>query len=690
MTFRTKLGLFVFGGLAAMATLMWWTINAAAKQSVLDLSKANLRKTGAALGNLLDSKRRALSREAKLVVQLPIIRSVVETRDRATIEDALRYYQKQLDVQGLIAIGAEGEFLGAAGALGPGDRHFFSFDRSDANGEWSAVKLVSERACVLVAVSVEINGYTKGFLGVLSTLDSKVMAEAATGLGVGVLLTQGNRTLASSMSEVPASIRLSSEPYQSRIGNREVYLAWSPLAAGEPGLGYAISMPAAEVAALSNRLVGNNVWLFAVLLPLAIAAAFWLAKSVTRPLDGVIVAAKALQRGEWPSAIATDRRDEIGLLQRVFDETCDALRTSRERLASLAYLDPLTEVLNYRTFRERMEASLAEQVPGGLVILDAEGFAAFNREHGHARGDAMLAMIARGVEEHAPDDALVGRWSGDEFAIYVAGAEEAITSLALRLVTDLSSPGLSLRAGYAMFPADASSAESLAVAADLGCTLAKEQPDSVARGALASHGGQEALHQFLGAGDMAAIMALAEAVDAKDPYTHGHSRRVAEYASNLARWVGMDDDFIDLVYRTGILHDVGKIGVPDAVLKKPGRLDEDERQMMERHPELGERIVSWLPHLADTLPGVRHHHERWDGRGYPDGLAGEQIPFVARFLAVADTYDAMTSDRPYRKGLDAGIALGEIEKNASVQFDPDLAIGFVALMRGEPPLRIAA
>jgi HD-GYP domain-containing protein (c-di-GMP phosphodiesterase class II) len=145
-----------------------------------------------------------------------------------------------------------------------------------------------------------------------------------------------------------------------------------------------------------------------------------------------------------------------------------------------------------------------------------------------------------------------------------------------------------------------------------------------------------------------------------------------------------------MIHTTGTLHDVGKIGVPDAILKKPARLDDDEFAMMQTHTVLGEVIVRKAPQLAFALPGVRHHHERWDGQGYPDQISGEDIPFMARILALADTFDAMTSDRPYRKGLPLEVALGEIEKNAGTQFDPELAPAFVAMMRAKSELAKAA
>ena len=180
--------------------------------------------------------------------------------------------------------------------------------------------------------------------------------------------------------------------------------------------------------------------------------------------------------------------------------------------------------------------------------------------------------------------------------------------------------------------------------------------------------------QFLGT-----LHALSAAVDAKDPYTRGHSDRVALVAWQLARAIGYDADAAEAVRVSGRLHDIGKIGVPESTLRKPARLNEEEFAQIKKHPEMGYEILKDIPSLSPHLPGVLHHHERWDGRGYPHGLAGEAIPKIARILAYADTFDAMSSSRAYRKGMERSHVLAEIRKSAGAQLDPALGDAFQSL-----------
>ncbi len=194
-----------------------------------------------------------------------------------------------------------------------------------------------------------------------------------------------------------------------------------------------------------------------------------------------------------------------------------------------------------------------------------------------------------------------------------------------------------------------------------------------------------AKHQELRNAYVQTIGALAEAVDAKDSYTRGHSERVGVYASKIARQLGHPKEFIERVYIAGLLHDVGKIGVRDAVITKPDRLTTEEYDEIKAHPEIGARILEPVEFLADIVPCVRHHHEWYDGsdRGYPDRLRAERIPLPSRIILVADTAEAMTSDRPYRKGLPLDAVYSELRKYSGSQFDPQCVDAMLRLLDRE-------
>ncbi|MFM7134147.1 MAG: HD-GYP domain-containing protein [Planctomycetota bacterium] len=178
---------------------------------------------------------------------------------------------------------------------------------------------------------------------------------------------------------------------------------------------------------------------------------------------------------------------------------------------------------------------------------------------------------------------------------------------------------------------------------------------------------------------LGALSAFVSAIDAKDPYTRGHSQRVALVSRQIAEAIGLDADEVKTVHIAGLVHDVGKIGVPEQVLRKQGRLDDDEFALIRQHPVIGWRILRDIPQFAPMLGGVRHHHERFDGAGYPDGLAGEGIPLSARIISIADTFDAMSSTRTYRAARPRRTVLEEMARHGGTQFDPALLARFLEL-----------
>jgi HD-GYP domain-containing protein (c-di-GMP phosphodiesterase class II) len=176
---------------------------------------------------------------------------------------------------------------------------------------------------------------------------------------------------------------------------------------------------------------------------------------------------------------------------------------------------------------------------------------------------------------------------------------------------------------------------------------------------------------------LSSIRALAEAIDAKDPYTRGHSERVAEYAAAIATELKLPADEVERTRLSALLHDVGKIGVDDRIIRKPTALTEEEFEQMKTHPIKGAAIMSAIPQLADVIPGMKYHHEKWSGGGYPEGLKGEQIPLQARIVTVADTFDAMTTTRPYQKAMEIDYVIDRIRQFAAVRFEPSVVSAFL-------------
>jgi HD-GYP domain-containing protein (c-di-GMP phosphodiesterase class II) len=217
----------------------------------------------------------------------------------------------------------------------------------------------------------------------------------------------------------------------------------------------------------------------------------------------------------------------------------------------------------------------------------------------------------------------------------------------------------------------------------VGEDTAASSVDMKLLGATASHTAifleNAALYDDLNAMFLGTLEAITASIDAKDRYTCGHSQRVAHLTQRLAEAVGLDEHTVSRMRIAGLVHDVGKIGVPEHVLLKPGRLTDDEFQWIRKHPEIGYRILKDIPQLHDILPGVLHHHERYDGRGYPAGIAGEEIPLIARLIALADSFDAMSSTRTYRMRMSREEVLAEVGRCAGGQFDPELVPIFVNL-----------
>jgi diguanylate cyclase (GGDEF)-like protein len=357
-----------------------------------------------------------------------------------------------------------------------------------------------------------------------------------------------------------------------------------------------------------------------------------------------------------------------------------------ERLRDLAELDPLTGLRNRRGFEQGLENRRA---PLALVICDLDHFKRVNDTLGHPVGDEVLRRFADLLRGCTREDDVAVRLGGEEFALVLSGVgEREALAVAERLRREVASTfrdfpvPISVSVGIADGARDAG-AEAMVRAANRALYAAKR----LGRDRCVVHHAEtlamlDALADERAGEQLAAAMLLAETLDLRDVATARHSETVGRHAEAIATELGLAADHVERVRVAGVLHDIGKLGISDAVLLKPARLEAHEWQEVRRHPEIGARILEHA-NLRDVADWVLAHHERIDGTGYPRGLAGPAIPLEGRILAVADAYEAMTADRPYRSALREDEARAELQRGAGTQFDPRVVAAFERVLAGE-------
>ena len=379
-----------------------------------------------------------------------------------------------------------------------------------------------------------------------------------------------------------------------------------------------------------------------------------------------------------------------------------------ERVYMEARTDSLTGTYNYRYFLEKINTEFAacQESSIALLYLNIDDFSLFNNLYGYTEGDRILIMTARLVEDVTEGRFGIYCCSGTTFALLLAGCNvEQAYALAKKIqhgsaainreLRQRNIKSMTLSGGISTGPHTAKNAQELIEQADLALFNANRSRKSkimifrphIANDSQIMQRVDAILEQSSKAGEasyelyLKMILALAATIDAKDHYTYNHSQNVARYAGVLAAAIGLSDDHVRIVYEAALLHDIGKISIPESILSKTTGLSESEYAIMKEHVNNSIDIIRHLPSMDYLIPAAIGHHERWDGRGYPQGIAGEKIPILARCLAVADAFDAMTTNRSYRKKLPLEHALSQIEENAATQFDPQLAHIFVHLVR---------
>ena len=463
--------------------------------------------------------------------------------------------------------------------------------------------------------------------------------------------------------------------------------------------------------AAAEEFQANLLLTFATALILGLIGSMILAKTVVNPIKVLNDAAHKVGAGDLEVCVPITSNDELGDLSDSFNRMVAAMKENHDKLIERANTDGLTGLYNHRYFQDRLRSELrrADRYKRSLsmIMIDIDNFKSLNDTHGHPVGDSVLKDVATVLNSEARREIdVITRYGGEEFAIILPETEanEAM-SVAERIRQSVQRSlfegkegnpiPVTISLGVSQYPIHSSEPEGLLMAAD----MAMYQSKSMGRNRTTLYSNDSRidresdpykLYLLLHATDMSTIEAMAAAVDAKSQRYQGFSRDLMLHAMDVAKAFDLSDEELNDVRIASLLHDIGKLGIPDSVLSKCGELSQEELALLRSHPNLGYAIVQKSPHLKSMLPGILYHHEWWDGSGYPSGLKGEQIPLIARIIAVLDSYHAMLCDRPYTRAMTPLEAMYEVLRCSGTQFDPSVVDALMKVIENEESIEKAA
>lgn len=364
--------------------------------------------------------------------------------------------------------------------------------------------------------------------------------------------------------------------------------------------------------------------------------------------------------------------DELSEMSANINNMLGSLEKAQARLRYIGKHDTLTGLYNRAIFEEFLETANHNDGSIQIIVADVDGLKLINDTLGHPSGDALLRKAAEVLKAVCPAEAVIARFGGDEFAVLLKNqSAEAVANLCTAIKAavakaNLETPGLilSMSIGYAVGTTESKNSGELLREADNYMYRDKLLHNLSTRSAI--------------------VQTLKKALEARDFITDGHAERLQDLVRVLGMAIGLSEAKLAELQLFAQFHDIGKVGIPDGILFKPGRLTAEETLIMRSHSEIGYRIARAAPDLVFIADWVLKHHEWWNGGGYPLGLKGEEIPLECRILALADAYDAMTNQRPYRMPLSKEKAIAEIRKNAGIQFEPKLAEVFIEILAKLP------
>ncbi|MGE5554241.1 MAG: diguanylate cyclase domain-containing protein [Betaproteobacteria bacterium] len=565
---------------------------------------------------------------------------------------------------------------------------------------WSALNALALACCVVIAVSYLLSQLAfvrRWLMGDRSPLTSLLIS-----LSMSLISTAGE-LLTPPFSLISRNVRYIAPVVGGMYGGPAVgvgqgvfFLVWRlALERSWPGGGVVVPLLVGLVAGVLSRGLSYRLtlWKAAIIAIVALTT-----DAVLSPwLEGAELVG-------WLPELGTHIADflTVMIVTRIFENE-RAEEEHKRILADLALTDGLTHLANHRQFHTQLAKEIeSARVRGSqvaLVMLDIDYFKNYNDAFGHPEGDRLLTAIGDAIRAVIRSGDTGARYGGDEFALILPNTDlEAAQAVARRVQEAVNryvhhdaqgrKTGVSLSAGVAVYPNSATDKDALIKRADEALYAAKYSEARVE----VYHSVFDDLKAQLDSSELSLIntvKTLLTVINAKDRYTYGHSERVVNYCLIIARQLSLEEEQVKLLRIAAFLHDIGKIEIARDILNKETKLTPEERKIIEQHPVWGAEIIKPVRSLRDVVPIVLHHHERYDGTGYPDRLRCAEIPWLARILSVADAFDAMTTERPYQRAKAVSEALAELRRCAGTQFDPWVVDAFAASFL-EAPARTAA
>ncbi len=664
-----------------------------------DMVEEQLRSTSGAVSLLMTQQEQELRGLAAAAVNLPDTEKAFEDPATLPIDQFVTPIMAANDLDTVQLVSSSGAPIYGVGPIP--NLEGFDLERAKEAQALSTIS-ASDGSIWLLALAPfqREENEVPAFAIVGKRLDEEFMDGLVSALDVELALTVGGVSTGSSATapdfspEVTAAESMG-EPAEVKINGDSYGVLTTELATGAPGSAYlSVLMPTDDIMAGVGMRIAQLVGIAWVGGLLVLIGVFYTARRVSGPIHRLAAQAQQISKGNYGQTMAAEGPEEIRTLVRGFNQMSLALRDSYEEMSKLANTDGLTGLYNHRYTQEAlaqaMEQAKQTDDPLAVIMMDIDNFRLFNETYGHAAGDRVLKLVADTIGAMSRKGDIVGRYGGDKFVLIAPRTNRRRAKVvAERIRRRLSEQGvhmdggqrlpLRLSMGIAVCPQDSTNRDELLAYADASLfeskraggdavTLANRQP------------GELFAYQNT---TMGVLDGLVRAVDKKDRYTKSHSEENAEYAMMLGRAMKLSETTQSALRIAGLLHDIGKIGIPDHILKKPGPLTPEERQIVQLHVVLSELIIKGVPYIADVSDAVANHHERWDGTGYPRGLKGEEIPLLGRIMAVVDAYSAMTSDRPFRKAMSHQEAVAELHKNAGTQFETGLVETFIEALESE-------